>query len=135
MSVRFPDEPGFAGRFAPVRLEGEIRGLEVTQGEIPVSLRGTFYRVGADPAWPPFVQRDFYFNADGMVAMFRFENGYADFRSRYVRTPRFLVEREARRSLFGAYRNPYTDDPAVAGLSRGLANTNVYWHATAGSSV
>jgi len=33
MSVRFPDEPGFAGRFAPVRMEGEIRGLEVTQGE------------------------------------------------------------------------------------------------------
>jgi carotenoid cleavage dioxygenase-like enzyme len=129
MSVRFPDEPGFAGRFAPVRLEGEIRGLEVTQGEVPASLNGTFYRVGADPAWPPFVERDFYFNADGMVAMFRFENGYADFRSRYVRTPRFLAEREARRSLFGAYRNSYTDDPSVAGLSRGLANTNVYWHA------
>jgi carotenoid cleavage dioxygenase len=129
MSVRFPDEPGFAGRFAPVRLEGEIRGLEVVQGEVPASLKGTFYRVGADPAWPPFVERDFYFNADGMVSMFRFENGYADFRSRYVRTPRFVAEREARRSLFGAYRNPYTDDPAVTGLSRGLANTNVYWHA------
>ena len=89
MTVRFPDEPGFQGRFAPVRLEGEIRGVEVTQGEIPASLRGTYYRVGADPAWPPFVERDFYFNADGMVAMFRFENGYCDFRSRYVRTPRF----------------------------------------------
>jgi hypothetical protein len=25
MTVRFPDEPGFQGRFAPVRLEGEIR--------------------------------------------------------------------------------------------------------------
>jgi carotenoid cleavage dioxygenase-like enzyme len=129
MSVRFPDEPGFAGRFAPVRLEGEIRGLEVIQGEVPASLTGTYYRVGADPAWPPFVERDFYFNADGMVSMFRFENGYVDFRSRYVRTPRFRAEREARRSLFGAYRNPYTDDPSVAGLSRGLANTNVYWHA------
>ena len=128
MSVRFPDEPGFQGRFAPVRLEGEIRGVEVTQGEIPASLRGTYYRVGADPAWPPFVERDFYFNADGMVAMFRFENGYCDFKSRYVRTPRFVAEREARRSLFGAYRNPFTDDPSVAGLSRGLANTNVYWH-------
>ena len=128
MSVRFPDEPGFQGRFAPVRLEGDIRGVEVTQGEIPASLRGTFYRVGADPAWPPFVDRDFYFNADGMVAMFRFENGYCDFRSRYVRTPRFEAERAARRSLFGAYRNPFTDDPSVAGLSRGLANTNVYWH-------
>ena len=117
MTVRFPDEPGFQGRFAPVRLEGEIRGVEVTQGEIPASLRGTFYRVGADPAWPPFVERDFYFNADGMVAMFRFENGYCDFRSRYVRTPRFAAERAARRSLFGAYRNPFTDDPSVAGLS------------------
>jgi carotenoid cleavage dioxygenase-like enzyme len=37
-------------------------------GEIPASLRGTFYRVGADPVWPPFVERDFYFNAHGMVA-------------------------------------------------------------------
>jgi carotenoid cleavage dioxygenase-like enzyme len=129
MTVRFPDEPGFQGRFAPVRLEGEIRGLEVITGEVPASLSGTFYRVGADPAWPPFVERDFYFNADGMVAMFRFENGYVDFRSRYVRTPRFKAERAARRSLFGAYRNPFTDDPSVAGLSRGLANTNVYWHA------
>ena len=72
MTVRFPSEPGFQGRFAPVRLEGEIRGVEVTQGEIPASLSGTYYRVGADPAWPPFVERDFYFNADGMVAMFRF---------------------------------------------------------------
>ena len=128
MTVRFPDEPGFQGRFAPMRLEGEIRGLEVIQGEVPASLRGTYYRVGADPAWPPATPRDFYFNADGMVAMFRFANGYVDFRSRYVRTPRFKAEREARRSLFGAYRNPFTDDPTVAGLSRGLANTNVYWH-------
>ena len=128
MAVRFPDEPGFQGRFAPVRMEGEIRGVEVTQGEIPASLRGTYYRVGADPAWPPFVERDFYFNADGMVAMFRFSGGYCDFRSRYVRTPRFVAERAARRSLFGSYRNPFTDEPSVAGLSRGLANTNVYWH-------
>jgi carotenoid cleavage dioxygenase-like enzyme len=129
MTVRFPDEPGFQGRFAPVRLEGEIRGLEVIQGEVPASLDGTYYRVGADPAWPPIAARDFYFNADGMVAMFRFENGYVDFKTRYVRTPRFSKERDARRSLFGSYRNPFTDDPSVAGISRGLANTNVYWHA------
>jgi carotenoid cleavage dioxygenase-like enzyme len=128
MTVRFPDEPGFAGRYAPMRLEGEIRGLEVIQGAVPDALRGTYYRVGADPAWAPAVPGDFFFNADGMVSMFRFENGYVDFRSRYVRTPRFLAERAARRSLFGAYRNPYTDDPAAAGINRGLANTNVYWH-------
>jgi carotenoid cleavage dioxygenase-like enzyme len=129
MTVRFPDEPGFAGRYAPMRLEGEIRGLEVIQGAVPDTLRGTYSRVGADPAWPPAVPHDFFFNADGMVSMFRFEHGYVDFRSRYVRTPRFLAERSARRSIFGAYRNPYTDDPAAAGINRGLANTNVYWHA------
>jgi carotenoid cleavage dioxygenase-like enzyme len=129
MTVRFPDEPGFAGRYAPMRLEGEIRGLEVTQGAVPDTLRGTYYRVGADPAWPPRVANDFFFNADGIVSMFRFEDGYVDFRSRYVRTPRFLAERAARRSLFGAYRNPFSDDPAAAGINRGLANTNVYWHA------
>ena len=85
MTVRFPDEPAFQGRFAPVRLEGEIRGVEVTQGEIPASLRGTYYRVGADPAWPPFVDRDFYFNADGMVA-YRFQPGQTriDYRPRHV---------------------------------------------------
>src|ERR1700749_3222069 len=99
MPVRFPDEPGFQGRFAPVRLEGEIRGLEVIHGEVPPELHGTYYRVGADPAWPPApgVTSDFYFNADGMVAMFRCSGGDVDFRTRYVRTPRFVAEREARR--------------------------------------
>jgi carotenoid cleavage dioxygenase-like enzyme len=129
VTVRFPDSPNFKGYRAPMRLEGDIRGLEVTQGEVPDALRGTFYRVGADPAWPPIVDDDFYFNADGMVSMFRFAGGQVDFKCRYVRTPRFVAERAARRSLFGAYRNPYTDDPSVAGISRGLANTNVYWHA------
>jgi carotenoid cleavage dioxygenase-like enzyme len=59
VTVRFPDEPGSQGRFALVRLEGEIRGAEATQGEIPASLHGTFYRAGADQAWQPFVERDF----------------------------------------------------------------------------
>jgi carotenoid cleavage dioxygenase-like enzyme len=48
MTVRFPDEAGFAGRYAPMRLEGEIRGLEVIQGAVPDALRGTYYRGGAE---------------------------------------------------------------------------------------
>jgi carotenoid cleavage dioxygenase-like enzyme len=100
----------------------------VTQGAIPDTPRGTYYRVGADPAWPSAVPGDFFFNADSMVSMFRSGNGYVDFRCRYVRTPWFLAERAARRSLSGAYRNPYTD-PAAAGISRGLANANLSWHA------
>ncbi|MGF6708680.1 carotenoid cleavage dioxygenase-like enzyme [Pseudomonas frederiksbergensis] len=64
-----------------------------------------------------------------MITMLRIQNGRASFRSRYVRTDRFLAEEKAGRSLFGAYRNPYTDDPSVAGVDRGTANTNIVFHA------
>ncbi|MFD2416737.1 carotenoid oxygenase family protein [Amycolatopsis pigmentata] len=125
----FPDEPLFAGFNAPMRVEAEIYDLEVAQGEVPGQLDGTYYRVVADRQWPPRSADDIPFNADGMVMSFRFTGGHVDFRSRYVRTPRFKAEREARRALFGAYRNAYTDDPSVTGMNRTLANTNVFWHA------
>jgi hypothetical protein len=51
MAVRFPDEPGFVGRYAPMQLAGETCGLELTQGAVPDTLRGTYYR--ADPAARP----------------------------------------------------------------------------------
>ena len=38
------------------------------------------------------------------------------------------AQKEARRSLFGMYRNPLTDDPSVKGLSRGTANTQLFLH-------
>jgi len=59
----------------------------------------------------------------------RLENGHADLKTRYVRTEKFKLERAARRALFGAYRNPFTDDPSVEGKNRGTANTAVCWHA------
>lgn len=129
MTGRFPDSAYFTGFNAPVRIEGDVFDLEVVQGEIPKELEGTYYRVAADRQWPPMQEGDIPFNWDGMVSMFRFSRGHVDFRCRYVRTPRFVAERKARRALFGAYRNPYTDDPSVTGLSRGVANTNVFWHA------
>ena len=49
MTVRFPDEPGFQGRFAPVRLEGEIRGVEVRRGADSVDVHVTV-------AWERFTQ-------------------------------------------------------------------------------
>ena len=39
-------------------------------------------------------------NGYGMVLMFRCDNGHVDFKSRYVRTENFMLERAARRSLF-----------------------------------
>ncbi|UUX96406.1 carotenoid oxygenase family protein [Aquabacterium sp. J223] len=127
--MRFPDSPVFTGYQAPSRVESDIGDLEVL-GTLPPELRGTFYRVGPDPQFPPKQGNDIFFNGDGLVHMLRFaDDGRVDYRSRYVRTDKFVAERRAGRALFGAYRNPYTDDDSVKGMVRGTANTGVCLHA------
>ena len=128
MSLRFPDTPTFTGFNAPVRIEGEIRDLEV-EGEIPAGLEGTFYRCGPDFRFPPRLGDDINHNGDGVVSAFRFEDGRAHFAMRFVRTQKYAAEDAAGRGLIGLYRNPFTDDPLLAGRDRSLANTNVVLHA------
>ena len=55
---------------------------------------------------------DIFIDGEGMVVMFRFENGHVDYKSRYVRTERFKLQEKHRRALFGRYRNRYTRDPS-----------------------
>ena len=127
MSKRFPDTPAFSGYDRPSRIECDVFDLEV-DGELPREINGSWYRCGPDPQFAPFLGDDIYINGDGMVSMFRFDHGHVDFKMRYVQTERFLAERAARRSLYGRYRNSYTDDPRVKGMSRGTANTTPVWH-------
>jgi len=126
--VKFPDLPMFSGVNAPSRIEVDIADLEV-EGQIPEEIDGAFYRVGADHQFPPRFMNDVPFNGDGMVSMFRFRGGRVGLKSRYVRTDRWKAENAAGRALFGRYRNKWTDDPSVEGMSRNLANTNVLIHA------
>jgi len=128
MPQRFPDTPNFTGMNRPVRIEANIDDLEY-DGEIPEGVRGTFYRCGPDPRFPPMYGDDINVNGDGMAMMFRFGDGHVGFRSRYVRTERYELESAAHRALFGVYRNPYTDDPSVRGRSGTTANTNAFFHA------
>jgi carotenoid cleavage dioxygenase-like enzyme len=130
MAVLFPDRPGFRGPLAPQRIECDIYELEY-EGELPSALQGCFYRCGPDPQFPPRNPDDYFINGDGMVSMFRFDRGHVDFRMRYVRTDKFLRERQARRALFGDYRNPFTDDETVRGVDRTTANTSIMWYAGA----
>jgi carotenoid cleavage dioxygenase-like enzyme len=126
MSISFADHTEVRDGINRGRVECDIHELEY-DGDIPADLNGTFYRAGSDPQYPSNHPHDTRWNGDGMVSMFRFEDGHVDFRSRYVRTDRFLAERAARRALFGAYRNRFTDDPSVATVSRELANTSILW--------
>ncbi len=117
----------FVGHNAPSRVEAEIYDL-VIEGTLPEELQGSWYQTVPDPQFPPKLGWDTFLSGDGMVRMFRFENGHVDFKQRYVRTERWQLERQARRALFGAYRNPFTDDASVQGKKRGVANTTPVFH-------
>ena len=67
------------------------------------------------------------FNGDGTIAAFRIRDGRVDFRTKFVRTEKFVRERAAKKALVGQYRNPFTDDPSVHNTNRTTANTNVVW--------
>jgi carotenoid cleavage dioxygenase len=132
--VDFPEDPrafgggGSASR-AVNRAEMDLYDCEV-EGSWPTSLDGVFYRVGPDPQYPKDARYagDIPFDGEGHVSMFRIRNGHVDYKTRYARTQRWKAQHDARRSLFGMYRNPLTDDPSVKGLSRGTANTQLFLH-------
>ena len=126
--VKFPDIPFYKGWGAPHRVESDIRDLEVVEGAIPPELNGTLYRCGPDRQYPSLWSDDIFIDGEGMVHMFRFGDGHVDYKSRWVRNERFRLQEQARRSLFGRYRNRYTNDPSVAGKSMGTSNTNIVWH-------
>lgn len=128
---------GFGGPFggggsaagAVNRSEIDLYDCEV-EGKLPEGLDGVFYRVGPDPQYPkdPKWAMDIPFDGEGHLSMFRIKDGHVDYRTRYARTQRWKAQHAARRSLFGMYRNPTTDDPSVKGLSRGTANTQIVYH-------
>ncbi len=124
----FPQTIHFIGTNTPRRVEMSVRDLEV-EGQIPADIEGAFFRAVPDNAHAPMFNDDIALNADGMIARFNFTKGAVDYDLRWVETERHLAEREARRALFGQYRNPFTDDPSVAGMDRTLANTTPVWHA------
>jgi carotenoid cleavage dioxygenase-like enzyme len=135
MSTPFPNTFDFAGYNAPSRVECDIYDL-IVEGKVPEEISGTWFRATPDPQYAPLLGDDTYLSGDGMVSAFIFENGHVDCRMRYVQTDRWKNERKARRGLYGLYRNPYTDDPAVYGAggkgtskgSRGVANTTPVFH-------
>ncbi len=112
---------------APGRIETEMADLMV-YGEIPKEIDGTFYRIMADPFYPPSPENNIPIEGDGHVSAFRICNGQVDMKTKYVDTERLKLERKANRRLFGLYRNPFTHHPCVRAAVDSTANTNmVYW--------
>jgi carotenoid cleavage dioxygenase len=119
--------PYLSGNFAPIRSEDDF-DLEIV-GEIPAGMRGALYRTGPNPQFEPRDPNHHWFAGDGMIHGFYVDGGKASYRNRYVRTPKWRLENEAGRSLFGTFGNPMTSDPSVLAKDSGVANTNIVWHA------
>ncbi|WP_159501773.1 carotenoid oxygenase family protein [Microbacterium sp. 18062] len=121
--------PSFYGKSLPaVRLEADLYDCEI-EGVVPPELNGTLYRLGGDMLYPTIGDADNIINGDGLMMKFRIEDGHVDFRSRYVRTQRYLTQRAARRRLYNEYRNPYTDEPDAPEIPDrdNTANTFAMW--------
>ena len=127
MTTKFPDSFDFQGMNAPMRTECDVYDL-IIEGNLPKEINGSWYRTIPDPQYPPMLGHDTYLSGDGMISVFKFEDGHIDFKMKYIMTDRLKAERKARRGLFGLYRNPYTDDPSVRGINRCVNNTTPIFH-------
>jgi carotenoid cleavage dioxygenase-like enzyme len=93
-------EAALRGPFQPMRFEATVDECIVTHGEIPRDLAGGFYRTG--PTWkrPTIQGTNPLLTMDGMVQGLVFENGRADFKNRWIRTPKYLLEEKHGRGMF-----------------------------------
>jgi len=108
--------------FAPISREHDLSDLAVL-GELPNGLRGTLFRNGPNPQFPPVdPAQHHWFAGDGMIHAFTIAEGRVSYRNRWVRTGKWVAEHAAGRSLVSAFDGPPASGAAVS--DTGLANTN-----------
>ncbi|MEM6681645.1 MAG: carotenoid oxygenase family protein [Pseudomonadota bacterium] len=127
MAEPFWDHPFLKGHHAATRFEADVPDL-IIRGEVPDDLAGVFYRNGSEPLYPPNEKNYHWFDGDGMVCGFYIEDGKVSMRNRWVRTPKFELEKDAGRRLFGVFGNPLTTEPEAQGVRYNTANTNAILH-------
>lgn len=114
------------GIWEPLRFECDIHD-PIIIGKIPKELNGTFYRNGPNPQYV-YSENYHMFEGDGMIHAISFNQGEVHYQNRWIRTEKFLHERNAKKSLFGGMRDFGVRNEAVKHLSGSTANTNVIWH-------
>jgi carotenoid cleavage dioxygenase-like enzyme len=137
MGYSIPPDPRLRGAFQPMRFEADVDECIVTHGEIPADLAGGFYRSG--PSWKrPTVQgTNGLLSMDGMVQGLVLRDGRADFKNRWIRTPKYVLEERHGRGMlewadgdFGDWRTyGYGDikrDRYTRGVPQGTNNINIF---------
>ena len=83
----------FKGNSAPVE-EMEPTNCQVIEGELPLSLNGVYIRNGPNPQFQALSALHL-FEGDGMLHSLRLSNGRATYCNRYVKTYKYMLERDA----------------------------------------
>src|ERR1700753_4025824 len=104
----------------PIPFECDAAFLKIS-GELPCELNGTLYRNGPNPQFES--PGAHWFVGDGMLHAFHLENGRASYRNRWVRTPKWQAEHDARRALFGGFGRKLPDAPAASISAAGGRHT------------
>ena len=91
---------GRRGVFTPMRFEADVEECIVTTARSPATSPAVSTACG--PTWkrPSKQDIDTVFTMDGMVQALILRDGRADFRNRWIRTPKYLAEERAGRALF-----------------------------------
>lgn len=109
----------------PVDTETSASNLRVVQGKVPGQLRGTLYRNGPNPMFPPLGEFHHWFLGEGMVHAISLKDGNVTYANRWVATDQFNDQKAAGKRLaptsFEEMGNPAMRRPDVA-------NTNVLYH-------
>jgi carotenoid cleavage dioxygenase-like enzyme len=94
------------GNFAPRIKEEEFNDLNIT-GSIPAELNGKMLiRTGPNPRFKPRDMKYYHwFDGDGMMNAFYFENGKVRYKNKFVHTKKWLLEDDAKEALFGGIRS------------------------------
>ncbi len=129
MSTPMPDNPFLQGFFEPLQMECDAPDL-IIEGEIPKDLHGSFYRNGPNPRYAPLGQHHL-FAGDGMTHAFHIEDGRVSYNNRWIRTTKFKLEDELKRSVISPM-NPFECDEEYQNFiftdKDGIANTACVWH-------
>ena len=106
--------------------------IDEFDGTIPADLEGTFFRNGPGRQRIGETKYGHWFDGDGMLCAFTFNEGKAHFKNAYVRTPKYVDETEAQDIK---YRGFGTQVPGgftknMGQMPANPANTNTIYHST-----
>ena len=126
------DPLGFVGHLQ----NGTEGGYEPTvTGKLPAGLAGTFYRNGPGVFSRGAERKGSIADGDGMIRMYRFNNGKVNYRSRLVQTDKLREEQAAGKYVYGTWTSPMPaggkrtqGSPNQAGVTTVVRNGKLYAH-------